>query len=189
MNKMTANTIEESINYWTSWASNPNNQSFDIALLKIWIQFEKFISELFILYATGGISEEGFSPTLKLQFRDDTQLNIFLIEGNKKYIEYPNKIQKLSKHIFENDPFEVIFLDTTNKTAYDQIISIRNYIAHESGEAKSKMISLCFSGNASHFVEPNDFLQTRERTSRNTYFTYYTEIIKNIAKLLVNPPS
>ena len=107
----------------------------------------------------------------------------------KKYVEYLSKIEKLSKHIFIDDPFDVIFLDATNKTAYEQLKALRNYIAHESGEAKSKLINLCFSGNANNFLEPNNFLLTRERSTRNTYYTYYTTIIQNIVELLVDPPS
>jgi hypothetical protein len=185
---MTISTIEESVNTWSEWASAPSIKRYDIALLKIWIQFERFISELFILYATGGVSEEGFSPTLNLQFSNEEQLNVFLREGNRTYIEYPTQIKKLSKHIFQNDPFDIIFLDENNSSAYNQIISIRNYIAHESGESKTKIINTCFSGNARNYVEPNDFLQMKESSSRTTYFTYYTDIIKNMAKLLINPP-
>lgn len=110
-------------------------------------------------------------------------------EGNKKYVEYLSKIEKLSKHIFVNDPFDVIFLDITNKNAYEQLKALRNYIAHESGEAKSKLINLCFNGNTNNFLEPNDFLITREQSTRNTYYTYYITIIQNIVDLLVDPPA
>lgn len=186
---MTTNEIRTTISIWNNWASNPHIQRYDIALLKIWIQFERFISELIITYATGQSSEKGYLPTLKIQFLDEEQFNAFMREGNKKYVEYLNKIEKLSKHIFVNDPFDVIFLDSTNKTAYEQIKALRNYIAHESGEAKSRLINLCFSGNTSNFLEPNDYLLKRERTSRNTYYTYYTTIIQNIVDLLVDPPT
>lgn len=186
---MTTNEIKTAIITWSNWACNPHVQRYDIALLKIWIQFERFLSELIIAYSTGQPSEMGYLPTLKIRFQDEEQFNAFMREGNKKYVEYLSKIEKLSKHIFVNDPFDVIFLDATNKTAYEQLKALRNYIAHESGEAKSKLINLCFSGNANNFLEPNNFLLTRERSSRNTYYTYYTTIIQNIVELLVDPPS
>lgn len=186
---MTTNEIKTAIATWNNWASNHHVQRYDIALLKIWIQFERFISELIITYSTGQPSEMGYLPTLKIRFQDEEQFNAFMREGNKKYVEYLSKIEKLSKHIFINDPFDVIFLDATNKTAYEQLKALRNYIAHESGEAKSKLINLCFSGNANNFLEPNNFLLTRERSTKNTYYTYYTTIIQNIVELLVDPPS
>ncbi len=186
---MTTTEIRNTITTWSNWASDPHIQRYDIALLKIWIQFERFISELIITYSTGHSSEKGYLPTLKIQFQDEEQFNAFMREGNKKYVEYLSKIEKLSKHIFVNDPFDVIFLDVTNKNAYEQLKALRNYIAHESGEAKSKLINLCFSGNTNNFLEPNDFLITRERSTRNTYYTYYITIIQNIVDLLVDPPA
>lgn len=185
---MVSSDITTTITEWTAWASIPNNNRYDIALLKIWIQFEKFMAELFIRYATGNESEEGFLPKLKLKFCDEEQLNVFLRDGNRTYIDFPTQIKKLSKHIFENDPFEVIFLDANISNAYNQIIAIRNYIAHESGEAKSKMIRTCFGGRDDLFKLPNDFLLSKERSTNKTYYSYYTEIIANAAKLLVNPP-
>lgn len=186
---MTTNEIKTTIITWNNWAGNPHVQRYDIVLLKIWIQFERFISELIITYSTGHPSEKGYLPTLKIRFQDEEQFNAFMREGNKKYVEYLSKIEKLSKHIFIDDPFDVIFLDATNKPAYEQLKALRNYIAHESGEAKSKLINLCFSGNANNFLEPNNFLLTREHSTKNTYYTYYTAIIQNIVELLVDPPS
>lgn len=185
---MVTNDIVNSVTTWTSWASKPENNRYDIALLKIWIQFEKFMAELFITYATGNLSEAGFAPTLKLRFADESQLNVFLREGNRTYIEYPTQIKKLSKHIFNNDPFDVIYLDSTISNAYNQIISLRNYIVHESGESKEKMIRACFGGRADRFKEPNDYLLSKERSTSKTYYTFYTDIIKDAAKLLINPP-
>lgn len=183
---MTKSDINTAINEWTTWASTSGR--YDIALLKIWIQFEKFIAELFVAYSTGNESEEGFVPTLNLQFSNAEQLNVFLREGNRTYVDYPTQIKKLSKHIFANNPFDVIFLDSTTNSAYNQIIAIRNYIAHESGEARSKMINLCFGGVESKFKEPNEFLLTKEKETKQSYYTYYTTIINNTAALLVNPP-
>lgn len=185
---MTTNSIDEIIDWWSEWAREQGNNRYDIALLKIWIQFEKFLAELFVSYAIGESSESGYYPELKLQFCDEGQLTAFLREGNKKYVEYISQIEKLSKHIFVNDPFQIIFLDSENKEAFNQIRVLRNYIAHESGEAKLKLIRYCFGGNDNNFVEPNVYLQRRERKTHVTYFTYYVNRVKNMARLLINPP-
>lgn len=81
------------------------------------------------------------------------------------------------------------YADATNNTVYGQVVAIRNYIAHESGEAKSKMIKTCFGGNDAHFMEPQDYLLKKERSTNNTYYTFYTEAIKNMAILLASPPN
>lgn len=186
---MTTNDILTSITDWTNWASNPQNKRYDIALLKIWIQFEKFISELFVLYATGDTSESGFKPNLKLQFQSEEQLNVFLKEGHKTYIEFPTQIKKLSKHIFDNNPFDTaIFLDVNNWKAYNEIIAIRNYIVHESGESKEKYLKTCFANNEVNFKEPNDFLQSKKKQSNNTNYTYYIDSIRAMCSILISPP-
>ena len=186
---MTSNDIISAVTHWTNWASITNNQRYDIALLKIWIQFEKFVGELFVTYAIGGTSETGYAPALKVRFCNEEHLNAFLRDGNRTYIDYLSQVQKLSKHIFVNNPFDVIFADITFNTVYCQIVAIRNYIAHESGEAKSKMIKTCFGGNDSHFKEPQDYLLKRECSTGNTYYTFYTDAIKNMATLLASPPN
>lgn len=183
---MTLNEINQTIQNWSDWATTPTNKSYDIALFKIWINFEKFISELFVQYAIGNPSEAGHKPNLLLQFNSEEQLNAFL-RGDKKYVEYTKKIENLSKHIFLNNPFDVIFLDSNNKSAFNQMVAIRNYIAHESGEAKKKLINLCFNGNDEDFREPNQFLQEREPITKDTYFTYYLNTIRNICNLLISP--
>ena len=185
---MVTNDILNAITLWTDWANKPENKRYDIALFKIWIQFEKFMADLFINYATGNSSEVGFKPSLKLCFSDESHLNVFLREGNRTYVEYPTQIKKLSKHIFTKDPFDVIFSDNNISNAYNQIIAIRNYIAHVSGESKAKLIKTCFGGRDEKFKEPNDFLQSKEKSTNHTYYTYYIDIIKNVAQLLINPP-
>ena len=186
---MTSNDINTAINDWSAWASNSQNHRFDIALLKIWIQFEKFTSELFVLYATGQSSESRYKPRLQLKFQSEEQLNIFLREGNRTYIEFPTQIKKLSKHIFVDDPFDTaIFSDVNYNDAYNQIIAIRNYIAHESGEARIKYLKVCFGNSEDKFKEPNDFLQSNKKQTGKTYYTYYIESVQDMVSILIDPP-
>lgn len=186
---MVSNDIKRVVSDWTSWASAPDVQRYDIALLKIWITFEKFLGELFVTYATGKPSEKGYQPSLKICFQDEEQFNVFMRDGTKKYIEYLDKIEKLSPYIFDVNPYEVILLDAENKPAFEQMKALRNYIAHESGEAKRKVINTCFSGDERKFVEPNDYLKSREKETKMPYYTYYTTLILNIVELLITAPA
>lgn len=61
---MVTNDILNAITLWTDWANKPENKRYDIALFKIWIQFEKFMADLFINYATGNSSEVGFKGSI-----------------------------------------------------------------------------------------------------------------------------
>lgn len=186
---MTSKDIFNEMNKWIDWASKEEVKRYDIALLKIWIQLEKFISELFVNYAIGGQSETGYHPKLKLNFKDEQQLNAFLRDTNRTYVDYVTKIAKLSKYIFDDDPFSIaIYDDVNHNCAYVEIFSIRNYIAHESGEAKIKYIKTCFGNNQNNFKEPNDYLQSIKKSTKKSYFTYYIDTIRDIVAVLIQPP-
>lgn len=186
---MVSNDVKQAISDWTAWAATPGVGRYDIALLKIWIQFERFLGSIFVAYATGKPSETGYVPKLKIKFLDEEHFNVFMREGNKKYVEYLDKIEKLSAHVFKDNPFDIILLDANIKPAFDQMKALRNYIAHESGEAKRKVTNTCFSGNVKHFLEPNAYLLSREPTTRSTYYTYYTTIIGDVVDLLISDPN
>lgn len=186
---MVSSEVKQAITDWTTWAASPGIERYDIALLKIWIQLEKFLGDLFVIYSIGNPSETGYKPKLKIKFLSEEHFNIFMRDGSKKYIEYLDKIEKYSEHIFRDNPFDIILLDAEKKTAIDQMKALRNYIAHESIEAKRKIVNLCFSGNEKKFLEPNIYLKTREKMSGNTYYTYYTSIISDVVDYLITDPN
>ena len=62
--------LENSVIKWTEWASK-TEESYDIALFKVWIQMELFIRDIFIDYCLGNASEKGFTPALKIAFVDE----------------------------------------------------------------------------------------------------------------------
>lgn len=186
---MLISEVKQSISNWSEWAAKPDVQRYDIALLKIWIQFEKFLGDLFLTYATGNPSEAGYLPTLEISFRDEEQFNIFMRDGSKKYIEYLDKIEKLSSHIFNPNPFDIILLDAINKSAFEEMKALRNLIAHESGEAKRKVINLCFNGDVKKYKEPNDYLKSLEPESKVSYYSYYVAIITGIIDSLIIAPA
>lgn len=170
------------ISTWTEWAKHAENRRYDIALLKIWIGFEKYISDLFVWYALGRSSEFGYSPSLKIRFIDEEHLLAFL-KTEKKYIDYYSRIKELSKHIFYDDPFSrVLFDDKKYSSDYAQIMSIRNYIAHESGDSKIRYIKSCLGDK--EFVEPNDFLLKHKASLGKTFYTYYTESMYDMVMAL-----
>ena len=186
---MTSKEVMLAITEWSSWASQPEVKRYDIALLKIWIQLERFLSDLFLQYATGKTSERGYVPNLILKFISEEQFNAFMREGNRQYIDYLDKIEKLSKHIFEDNPFEILTSDAEIKPAFEQIKAIRNYTAHESVSAKRKYINACFCGDERKYKEPNEYLQLKEETTKTPYFSYYVSIISQIIEWVISDPT
>ena len=178
--------VSKAISDWTAWASKPEVQRYDIALLKIWIQFERFLGDLFISYSLGRPSEKGYVPRLKIRFHDEEQFNIFMRDRGKKYIEYLDRIETMSEHIFVDNPFAVIFSDANIKSVFEELKAIRNYIAHESRESKMKLVKQFFGGDEKKFKEPNDFLQKIRKTAGKSHYTYYTETITGLTQILVS---
>lgn len=178
---MHSNEVKYAIEYWTNWAKE-NDGNYDIAILKIWIKFERYLGEVFLNYSIGNSSETGYSPRLKLCFSDQSQFNVFMMEGSKKYIEYIKKIENFSKHIFEDNPFSVIIDDYERKNLFEQLKVLRNYIAHESEESRRKLIKYCFSGDESKFLEPNEFLKSIPKKGKESHFSIYINLIEEIIK-------
>ena len=173
--------VKDTIDYWTKWANSNNHSNYDIAILKIWIKFENYLGEVFLNYAIGHSSEYGYSPKLKIQFCDEYHFYIFMREGNKKYIEYLNKIETLSEHIFEKNPFDIILKDYDRKNKFEQLKCLRNYIAHESEEAKSKLIKSCFRGKKEDFITPDHFLKSHPKKNREkSYYSIYVDLILEV---------
>lgn len=166
-----------------SWASE--TKCFDIALFRCWIKFEKFLSHKFVSYSTEPRNIIG-EEIRKLKFIDSEHLKAFL-RGEKQYIEYIGKIENLSIHIFENNknPFDLLFTDQKYSNLFKKVRAIRNYIAHESEESKNKYERIVL--NNQPYQEPNKYLQGWTKEKDKTYYTYYLDGIKEIAKIINNP--
>ncbi len=140
---------------------------YEASFFKIYVKFEVYLANIFENYCVGIKSDNGYCPQRKLAFTDKEHLRAIL-KGDKQYVEYIKKIESLSKHIFVDNPFNVIFDVADNLTIMNQMMALRNYIAHESGEARLKYIRTCL-GNG-QFVEPSEYLiKKNKRTSKSNY--------------------
>lgn len=181
---MTYFQFETYINEINKWVVDTN--SFDIGIFKIWIKFETFITELFIMYCIGVPSETGYLPKRQIEFKDEELLNTMLRSKTNQHIDYKDKIETISPYIFVKNPFDVILNDSVHREVYTNVFAIRNYVAHESGKAKTQYINAVFSGNKSKFLEPNEYLLQKRKNDKRTNYTYYMESMLDIAKLMIS---
>lgn len=186
---MTANYFNSQVDDWSNWARQTNPPQYDVALLKIWIQFERFLSKSFLTFAIGEKSDQGYAPDLKLKFENEEHFNKFMRAKSKSYIDYLPLIESHSDLLFVQNPFAFIFEDATFRAVYEDVKSIRNYMVHESTESKTKLIKRIYSGDATQFKEPNEYLSSSKRKPRIKNFTYLTEKLKEICELIESPPS
>ena len=182
--------IDKYIQNWNDILKN-NSNLCDIALFKIYIQLEKYFTDTFYWYACGKKNESGtYTPDRKLNFIDDTHLNSVLTSLTpRNHIDYLFTIGQISKHIFNinKDPFGVIFQDINYNDVYIKVKSIRNYVAHESPEAKSKYIKSCLGNNKDKFEEPYKYLQRKNPITDTSNYDYYITRISEMCRILDDP--
>lgn len=169
----------------TNLESN-NTLLYEIAFVKIYVKFEKFLSLIFTKYCLGQESAKGYKPRRKLEFKDDVQLKAILKNDNRSYIDYLKKIESLSKHIFEDNPFSIIF-ETSDSSLFDSMIILRNYIVHESYESRKKFEDTCIHRNDST-IEAGDYLLNVKRGTNRTNYDIFIEKIKQISELILDFP-
>jgi predicted nucleic acid-binding OB-fold protein len=138
------------------------------------------------MYCIGVPSCNGYAPQRKLKFDDEEHLRAILRSSEKGFIKYFDKIDSISKHIFIDNPFNIMLEEADNKTIYYQMLALRNYIAHESPESRKKYITTCL--NNREFIEPSDYLmEIRRRTSKSNYTTFMNKI-DEISTLILESP-
>lgn len=160
---------------------------YEAYFLKIYVAFEKYLGDIFTLYCTGKESSKGYCPKLKLKFVDESQLKAIINGGDSnKYIDYLKIISTLSEYIFIKNPFEILTTYSNYPEYINQMKCIRNYIAHESDNARSKYKSTCLKNN--DFIPPCDFLKSIHKGIAISNYTLYIKKIIEISELLIDPP-
>lgn len=158
---------------------------YEASFFKIYVKFEVYMANIFEDYCIGIESSKGYCPQRKLAFSDKEHLRAVL-RGEKQYVDYIKKIETLSKHIFIDNPFNIIFDVADNTTMFNQMTALRNYIAHESGESKTKYIKTCL-GNG-EFIEPYTYLLKKNRKTSKSNYTLFVEKIAEISDLILDKP-
>ena len=186
---MNRSIVLEEINLWEKEfeeSKKINPKLYEIAIFKIFVKLELFLTEMFIIYATGEASSSGYIAKRRLEFQDKKHLE-GILKSNKAFIDYGDKIKSLSGHIFieKSNPFDLIFLDCKYFEVFNKLKAIRNYVAHESSESKRKYIKDVL--NNSDFVEPHKYLMKINKKHHKSEYTLYIKKITEMVDLIVNP--
>jgi hypothetical protein len=142
---------------------------YELAFFKVFIKFEKFLSDCFEKYAVGLGSSSGYLPNRRLNFDDLDHLNRVIKKENISFVNHYEVIKKLSDCFFHDNPFEIIKSDPTFTTIIGQMKIIRDYIAHESTAAKTKYITTILNNRP--FIEPHVHLLLVKRNTSKSFYT------------------
>jgi len=185
---MNNQVLLDEIEYWEKiLPTNTNPELLELSFFKIFIKFEKFVSDVFISYCIGNISHKAYCPNRKLNFIDEEHLNAIIKKENRGFVNHYESIFKLSEHIFFDNPFEIISRDAILTSEFNNMKIIRDYIAHESSHARSKYESVLLNNKA--FIEPFEFLQKTRRGTAKSNYTHYIEALKNSSEYLLTGPA
>ena len=177
----------EEIEFWKTKISPSNPEILELAFFKVFIKFEKFISDIFILYSTGKKSCESYCPKRKLNFLDEEHLNAIIKKENKSFINHFEAVLKLSEHIFEDNPFEIISTDMNFCSDILNMKTIRDYIAHESNHSRKLYCDRLLNGKK--FIKPSDFLNSKKKSKSISYYSYYIDLMKKSTDYILKGPA
>lgn len=153
-----------------------DNDFLEIAFFKIFVKFENFLTDIIVDYATGAVVNED-KVKLRISFEDREH---FKSVTGLDHLDINNKTKKLVEHIFSDDNKISFFFNSSHATFFEDMKSLRNYIAHESQESRTKYIRRTlnnYPGSGSDFVEPNVFLQWKKRSERDSIYTKFIELV------------
>lgn len=176
------------IDKWKNiFQNNNDNHLYELAFFKIFVKFEKFLADCFEGYCAGNESIYNYCPVRKLNFVDVNHLHrVLKCNGGGSFINHSKIIKDISNYFFDDndDPFDIIKTDPNYSNLYIHMLLVRNVIAHESSEAKNKYHSTII-GNNNPYISPNEHLFSQKRGSSDSYYTIYTNAIKNISNYIV----
>ncbi len=167
-------------------STNTNRDLYELAFFKIFIKFEKFLSDTFENYSIGNQSDSGYCPERILNFIDLEHLNKIIKKENASFVNHYEIIKNLSSCIFLSNPFEIIISDANYSTDIHHMKVLRDFIAHESDSAKGKYIRSLLNNRP--FISPNEYLLKKKKIINISNYTHFTNIITEISKYLINEP-
>ena len=175
------------IELWKTKISENNPEMLELAFFKIFIKFEKFISDIFICYSIGNDSCENYCPNRKLNFNDENHLNALLKKENKSFVNHYDAVFKVSEYIFIDNPFEILSRDANFCSDILNMKTIRDYIAHESSHSTRLYCDRVL--NSQNFIKPYEFLNKNKKGKAISNYTHYIELMINASDYIIKGPA
>ena len=168
--------INKTLDHLSSLDEENKHSYYPLGFFRIFIKFQNCIYSQFEKYCLGEKSSQNFLPDRKHVFNDEVELRTFLGSKNRDYIDYDDRIINLSEYIFVSNPFgNLSFL---SPLSYQQLIDVRNYIAHESDKATSKLLDM------THNISLEDYLAKKK--DGRTNFEKIVKCLKQFSDYIID---
>lgn len=152
--------------------------------MRIYLAWENFLEDAFILFLCGSVDIKGNNYNRFAEPKDEEHA-YNLLRGTKQYPDWTNlsNINTLSNLFFENSgPFNLLL---SNPVEFQHMKTIRNRISHISKQSIKAFDKFTNTQIATNKLTAADFLSTL-KDSHNTYYSYYTDIIKSYVEAICN---
>ncbi|NPV14383.1 hypothetical protein HPY86_05575 [candidate division WOR-3 bacterium] len=183
--------------------SNVINLVYELSFLKMYLAWEWFIEETFILYMLGEKTDSGYAPNRYVFPRDKNHAYAIITSG-RRYAKWLNLnfIKKKSELFFKDgEPFKRVLCDNADiNRALQNMTTLRNAIVHISQTSREEYESMLESmltregyksmlrnelGYASP-ISPGEFLMKPVRKlPKTSYIGYFSEILLTASDLIV----
>lgn len=178
--------MRDSIDFWNAEISKNNApEIIESAFLRLYIEYEVYLANTFVTFALGS-SYTSYLPHRKLAFSDATQL-AEVIRGDSQFVDYIKAIPRCSKHIFQKNPFDLVFNSRNYNDDLLKMKHIRNYLAHRSSESLLKYReSVLKTYSIDDYMDPGVFLLRKVNNKSFTFYTMYCNIFIEIYEIFRN---
>jgi hypothetical protein len=154
--------------------------SYELAFIKIFVAWEKFLQECFISYMTGA-SLARYKPKLYLK-KVDRDHALKILSGTEDYPDWSkiDEVYTLAQLYFVNgEPFTLPLQQI--ETQFNDIKKVRNAIVHISSKAKEKFEGLLKAKISDYRpdISPGEFLGlTVKKGNTETFMEFYVSYLE-----------
>lgn len=149
-----------------------DDDHLEMAFFKIFVKFEKFLTDAIMKYATGEY-ENHEKVKRRLEFVNSEHL---LKTIRLDYLDTGNTTRRLVDQLFHSDNRISFFFNSEHIEFYEKMKALRNYIAHESEESERVYLKKTLGNH--NYMSPNEFLKHKNKGSSNSQYSKFIEIVK-----------
>lgn len=153
--------------------------------MNIYMLWEKFLEDSFVLYMTGKSDMQGITYN-RYVCPVDKEHAYEILKGTKQYPDWTNlqEVITLAKLYFESSgPYNLL---SSMPVEFNEMKTVRNKISHMSIQSERKFNNLVIQKTSNGTIKSAGAFLNQFKENSITYFEYYTTTLFDYVKAIVN---
>lgn len=153
--------------------------------MNIYMLWEKFLEDSFVLYMTGKSDMQGITYN-RYACPVDKEYAYEILKGTKQYPDWTNlqEVITLAKLYFEfSGPYNLL---SSMPVEFNEMKTVRNKISHMSIQSERKFNNLVIQKTSNATIKSAGAFLNQFKENSITYFEYYTTTLLDYVKAIVN---